>query len=1037
MPSEVLDTFVDLSGWTTVASGRARLQLSQADGVGGQALQLDFDFAGGGGFVVARKPFSLLLPEAYTFCFYVRGVAPRNRLEFKLIDVQGDNVWWSCQDAFAFPADWQPMRISHREIAFAWGPAGGGTLSHVGAIELVIAAGSGGKGTVWISDLRLEDRSFRATPVVSASSAQTGHAPQHVVDHDPHTRWRSAASAMPQWLCIDFRQEREYGGVIIHWEPGRQARAFNVQTSTDGTHWETVYTARRAAGERSYVYVPGTVSRYVQLHFFRGHDPAGYGIIAIDIQPDDFSRSLNAFFQHVARIEAKGLYPKYWLGEQTYWSPIGLVDAGAGQALLNEEGMLEADRGRFCIEPFVFVDGALITWADTAPVPTLEQGYLPMPSSLWPLDGIRFTTTVCAAEGTATPVIYVRYRMENTGMTPRQGRVFAALRPLQVTPPWQAFRSFGGVAPIRTLAYRAGLVWVNDSQVVIPLTTPSQFAAVAFEQGAITAYLPTGELPAQTEVNDDFGYASGALQYDFEVAPGSTREVYLAVPFAGGDGAMERRAAPRLTTADAAKAFETAARAWATRLGHVQISLPPGFRSYVDTLHTAIAHILINRDGPALQPGPRRYSRSWIRDGAIMAAALLRLGCSDAVRDFVRWYAPYQAADGNVPAIVDHTGPDWLAEHDSHGEFIYCVMEYFRFTGDAAFLSDMWPAVLKAVAYIDTLRRQRLTPAFETPEKRACYGLLPESVSHEGYLAHPVHAYWDDFWALRGLKDALAMAEALGDDAQIPRLAALRDAFRDTLYPSIRATMAEHHIDYIPGSVEWADPDAAATAIAVTLVDEGHHLPAAALAHTFAHYLEHARLRRRGKVDWTNYTPYEMRIIGALVRLGQRQEAHELLAFFMADRRPLAWNQWPEIAWRDPQSPAHIGDLPHAWIGAEYALAWLSLCAFEREADGALVIAAGVSEAWVHGADGMSVRGLPTYYGTLNYTLRRAGPETFRLTLTGNLAIPPGGIIAKPPLPGPVVRVEINGHEQPVFDTDSVRIGQCPAEVVVHVSRNL
>ncbi len=64
---------------------------------------------------------------------------------------------------------------------------------------------------------------------------------------------------------------------------------------------------------------------------------------------------------------------------------------------------------------------------------------------------------------------------------------------------------------------------------------------------------------------------------------------------------------------------------------------------------------------------------------------------------------------------------------------------------------------------METLRSQRLTPEYQTPEKRACYGLLPESMSHEGYMAHPVHAYWDDFWALRGFKDAAAMAEILGD----------------------------------------------------------------------------------------------------------------------------------------------------------------------------------------------------------------------------------------------------------------------------------
>ena len=35
--------------------------------------------------------------------------------------------------------------------------------------------------------------------------------------------------------------------------------------------------------------------------------------------------------------------------------------------------------------------------------------------------------------------------------------------------------------------------------------------------------------------------------------------------------------------------------------------------------------------------------------------------------------------------------------------------------------------------------------------KRLFFGLLPESISHEGYSSKPMHSYWDDFFALQGL----------------------------------------------------------------------------------------------------------------------------------------------------------------------------------------------------------------------------------------------------------------------------------------------
>src|SRR5262249_27762827 len=150
----------------------------------------------------------------------------------------------------------------------------------------------------------------------------------------------------------------------------------------------------------------------------------------------------------------------------------------------------------------------------------------------------------------------------------------------------------------------------------------------------------------------------------------------------------------------------------------------------------------------------------------------------EEAQEFIRWYAGHQAPDGNVPCAVDRNGPDWLVEHDSHGELIFTIAECFRFTGDRGFLQGLWPAALRAADHLEALRRTRLGRESETREKHARHGLLPESASHEGYLAHPVHAYWDDFWAVRALGDAAFLADALGDHAQARRLVAQRDEFR-------------------------------------------------------------------------------------------------------------------------------------------------------------------------------------------------------------------------------------------------------------------
>lgn len=83
-----LDDFSDLSAWSGVVSGQARLDLAADAGPEGEgeAMRLDFDFGEGGGFVVARRTVRLTLPDSFAIRLRVRAEAPANAFEFKLVD---------------------------------------------------------------------------------------------------------------------------------------------------------------------------------------------------------------------------------------------------------------------------------------------------------------------------------------------------------------------------------------------------------------------------------------------------------------------------------------------------------------------------------------------------------------------------------------------------------------------------------------------------------------------------------------------------------------------------------------------------------------------------------------------------------------------------------------------------------------------------------------------------------------------------------------------------------------------------------------
>jgi len=1032
MTIKAVDDFVDVSGWQAIVSGRAELRLAADTGPAGPAMRLDFDFKGGGGFVVARRLVHLTLPPAYCFCLAVRGAIPSNRFELKLVDPGGTNVWRYQSETLAFDADWRTLEIPSRQIDFAWGPAGGGAASEVGAVEIAIVAGSGGRGQLWVSDLSLQDRTPPWPPRVLVSSVLAGHEPRFVFDGRSDTDWCAAPGRGEAWLTMDLHRECEYGGLILRWADTACERAFRVQASADGDVWEDLYSATAAAGPCNFVGLQNATSRFLRLGVDPGADGRYPALVAVELQPDAFSRSINELFQQVAGQSVRGRYPRWLYREQTYWTSVDIPD-GVVPALFNEDGLIEVGRARWSLEPFLYSDGSLSTWHELASIQTLELGELPIPAASGAHNGISLTTTAYAAGPAEQRVLYARYRVESRRETDCAVRLFVAVRPFQVSPPWQGFDDIGGVSRVRQLAYRDGTVWVNEAEAVIPLCRASGFGAAAFDQGPITDYLARGALPARAQVSDHFGYASGALRFDLMLPPCGIEEVVLAVPFDPATfnlDAAEGSPVASLLQLDGTAGFAEAVRGWSQRLGAVCFDLPLSARDLATTAKTALAHLLVNRDGPALQPGPRRYTRSWIRDGAVMSAALLRLGCTTEAVDFIRWYAGFQAEDGEVPCCVDHNGPDWLAEHDSLGELIFAVAEPVRFAGDRQLAADLWPAVLKAVSYLEQLRARRLTADDLTPERLPCFGLLPESVSHEGYLAQPVHAYWDDLWAVRGLKDAAWLAKLLGEELEHERLTRLCDDFRATLYASIERTMSERGIDFIPGSVEWADADPTAIAVALTLIDETPHLPARALARTFDLFLDRFRAMHGHRVHWTNYSPYEIRVAGALLRLGRRDEVHELLRVLFADRRPPAWHQWPEIIWRDPRAPGHQGDLPHAWISAEYILVFRDLFAYEREVDQSLVVCQGVTREWL--AEGpVGVAALPTWYGRLDLSLCLRADETIELRLTGTGQLPPGGIRFVPPGGLPPRSVWVNGVAATEFTSTEVVIRSLPAVVVV------
>lgn len=623
-----------------------------------------------------------------------------------------------------------------------------------------------------------------------------------------------------------------------------------------------------------------------------------------------------------------------------------------------------------------------------------------------------------SAQAGAPASFLLLYRIESRARSPLEVTLALAVRPFQVNPPSQFLNTPGGVAPVRGIETDGREVRVDPGPTLLvrPGPEPTRIGAMSFDAGEVVERLARGAPPGAREVRDPAGLASAVI----------TRAFHLATLFSAGTLAVE--ILPRGAVSQDDPAYARAQRAWDRARPPAQIGIAgdPGVAS---SLLAQLGWILASRDSAALRPGTRAYARSWIRDGALISSALLRMGKAAVVRDYIDWFAPYQYEDGKVPCCVDARGSDPVPEYDSDGEFIYLVAEYVRFTGDTALARRVWPHVRAAAAHLDSLRAQRRTAEWTAPDRREFFGLLPPSISHEGYSAKPMHSYWDDLFALRGYRDAAWLAGVLGLADESRRLAASRDQFTRDLGASVAAAMAKHRIDYVPGCADLGDFDATSTTIALNPVEAESLLGRPALERTFERYWEFFRDRRDGRHDWDAYTPYEMRTIGAFVRLGWRARADSLLQWFMLGQRPAGWRQWPEVVWKDERAPHFLGDLPHAWVGSDFVRSVLDMLAYEREGDGALVVGAGVPERWM-GGDGVVVHGLRTTRGELSYTLHASG-RGIAARIEAGVRLPAAGLILAPPGITPGWRALLDGAPAPISAAGTVRITSLPATVLL------
>lgn len=761
------------------------------------------------------------------------------------------------------------------------------------------------------------------------------------------------------------------------------------------------------------------------------HSPSGKGGIIGSVSLVKNYEALNKKLTYLRKKDSKQYYPfladlnpsgyfPYWLKrEQGFWTVVG-TDNDFKESLVYEDGSIEPYKSS-SIFPFIYMNGGLITREDVVLEQSLDKGYLPVPSVKWKHKNFNMDITVFSHGNAGNSVTYARYSISNKTQKNIEGKLYLAIRPFEINPPWQ----WGGVHNIRKMEYIEGENAVRTPEYdVITYTKPSDFGTVNYYDGDIIQYIEKGEVPEKNKTEDSAGYASGAIEFEFKLEPGKKKDFFIGIPLYKNSTAMNTQESSFKSAFD--KMRREVAEFWEEKLNKTEFIIPD--RDVSDTIKANLVYIFINRDGPAIQAGPRSYEAVWVRDGALIAESLLKTGYKNEIREYIDWYLKYIYKDGRVPAIViigrNEINP--VKEYDSQGEFIYTILQYYRFTKDKDFLTGKIPVILNVLNYLEYLRGQRTTEKYKNGP---FYGILPNSVSHEGYYPEPGnHSYWDDFWALKGWKDAVTIFGITGRNDLTTRANKEENELRQALRKSVEYIIKEKNIDYIPGCAELGDFDPTSTAISVMACGEYKNLPESEFANTFNKYYND--VLKRTEPGWTgSFSPYEMRSVQAFIYMNQKLRALEIFNFLLTYRRPAGWRQWSEAVYSPLRDNGYIGDMPHTWVGSGFINTVRSMFIYERDEDNSLVLGAGIPDDWLKNSEPVGVKNAPTYWGDLSYVMKKTG-GSINVKIEGDVEVP-GKIILKSPLAKPVKSVKLKNEDYKDFTESEIVINKIPMEVVI------
>jgi len=482
--------------------------------------------------------------------------------------------------------------------------------------------------------------------------------------------------------------------------------------------------------------------------------------------------------------------------------------------------------------------------------------------------------------------------------------------------------------------------WTIDEQHRVEFNLPAEQHRFS-NYAAGDVHIRLGDTGTSTSVTCEVGLATAAAM--FAVKAGETREIVVSMPLAAGD----KTAADNIT--------------WPAAIaGHCRLQCPdPQWQFLYDA---ALRSLVLHSPGD-VYPGPYTYKRFWFRDAAFIIHGLLCAGLTQRAERALDLFPDRQTLAGYFRSQE--------GEWDANGEALWIMQRFCALTGRTP--KKAWRSAIKSGAqWIVDKRLDKNIDAVHA-------GLLPAGFSAE-HLGPNDYYYWDDFWAIAGLRAAAALMQCF-DPAAGSRFAREANDFHATVEHCLVRDAQRLGRLALPAS-----PYRRLDAGAIGSLAMGY--PLQLCERDDPRLLDSIKfLRECCFVDGAFFQDMTHSGINAYLSL---HIAQVLLRAGKPDYLDVAdavaglaspTGQWPEAIHPHTRGGC-MGDGHHVWASAEWVV--LVRNCFVREEGNSLILCSGIPARWLSAGEAISFGPSPTAFGTLSLQLAPVQQGRVRVSWDAN-----------------------------------------------------